>query len=281
MTRLKFLPAFLIALGVGFVPIAALAQSINFDMGSGPSAASHMIQTVLLITILSLAPSILVMVTSFTRIIVVLSFLRTALGTQTTPPNIVLISLALFLTMFIMQPTFDTAWDNGVKPLMDNQIDEETAFQRTVEPFQEFMLKHTRPKDIDLFTEVGKANDAAENASKNAAPVKAGTATPQKQAAPPPAPVARTGAAVQDDVSLRALIPAFMISELRRAFEIGFLLFLPFLIIDMVVASILMSMGMMMLPPSIISLPFKIIFFVLVDGWYLICGSLIQSYGVG
>jgi flagellar biosynthetic protein FliP len=258
-----------------FVPLPAVAQSINFDMGQGGGNTARIIQTVLLITVLSLAPSILVMVTSFTRIIVVLSFLRTALGTQTTPPNIVLISLALFLTMFIMQPTFDQAWDNGIRPLMDNKIDEETSFQRTLEPFQDFMLKHTRPKDLDLFTEVAKANDAASAAAKPAA---ASTATVQK---PLKATKSDKSDDAQSDVSIRALIPAFMISELRRAFEIGFLLFLPFLIIDMVVASILMAMGMMMLPPSLISLPFKIIFFVLVDGWYLISGSLIQSYGSG
>jgi flagellar biosynthetic protein FliP len=214
------------------------------------------------------------MVTSYTRAIVILAFLRTALGTQTTPPNIVLISLALFLTMFIMQPTFDRAWESGIRPFMNNQIDEETAFERTVEPIQEFMLKHTRSKDLALFVEVSKANEAAAAAAKTPNAEKAVPAA-KKDAAPAKAEEAK------DDVSLRALIPAFMISELRRAFEIGFLLFLPFLIIDMVVASILMSMGMMMLPPSIISLPFKIIFFVLVDGWYLVCGSLIQSYGGG
>ena len=264
----------LLTLLLTLLPGLAHAQSINFDMGQGAGATAHIIQTVALVTILSLAPSILVMVTSFTRIIVVLSFLRTALGTQTTPPNIVLISLALFLTMFIMQPTFDTAWDNGVKPLMDNQLDEATAFQRTLEPFRDFMLKHTRPKDLELFTDIAKSNDAAEAAGRK--PI-AGTSTPSTPTSTVAKPATATGS--PDDVSIRALIPAFMISELRRAFEIGFLLFMPFLIIDMVVASILMAMGMMMLPPSIISLPFKIIFFVLVDGWYLISGSLIQSYG--
>jgi flagellar biosynthesis protein FliP len=289
MHRLKsfslppLLTAVLLALFASVVPHAVLAQSINFDMGQSPTATAHIIQIVLLVTILSLAPSILVMVTSFTRIIVVLSFLRTALGTQTTPPNIVLISLALFLTMFIMQPTFDQAWDAGIRPLMNNQLDEETAFQRTFEPFQEFMLKHTRPKDIELFVEIGKASDAA--AAKAAVSQQGATAS---KTAPPPAaaaPAAATNSTQKKDeaadVPIRALIPAFMISELRRAFEIGFLLFLPFLIIDMVVASILMAMGMMMLPPSLISLPFKIVFFVLVDGWYLIAGSLVQSYGTG
>ncbi|MDD4616502.1 MAG: flagellar type III secretion system pore protein FliP [Alphaproteobacteria bacterium] len=235
-------------------------------MGQGPTATSRIVQTIILVTVLSLAPSILVMVTSYTRIIVVLAFLRSAMGTQTTPPNVVLISLALFLTMFIMQPTLDRAWDSGVRPLMNNQIDEETSFQRTIEPLQDFMLKHTRAKDLALFAEIAKANDAAKTPDK---------ADQKKDAAQ------KQAEAKTDEVSTRALIPAFMISELRRAFEIGFLLFLPFLIIDMVVASILMSMGMMMLPPSMISLPFKIIFFVLVDGWYLVCGSLIQSYGGG
>ncbi len=259
------------AFAVFFLPADALAQSIHFDMGQGPTATSRIIQTVILITVLSLAPSILVMVTSYTRVIVVLAFLRTALGTQTTPPNIVLISLALFLTMFIMQPTFDRAWENGIQPLMNNQIDEETSFDRTMEPFQEFMLKNTRTKDLDLFMEVGRANAA----DKTAAAQKDAATKPQKDK------TQATKTEAKSDVSLRALIPAFMISELRRAFEIGFLLFLPFLIIDMVVASVLMSMGMMMLPPSLISLPFKIVFFVLVDGWYLVCGSLIQSYSGG
>jgi len=258
---------------LALAPLPACAQSINFDMGQGGSTTARIIQTVLLVTVLSLAPSILVMVTCFTRVVVVLSFLRTAMGNQTSPPYIVFVSLALFLTMFIMQPTFDLAWDNGVRPLMDNKIDEETSFHRTLEPFQDFMLKHTRPKDLDLFTEVAKANEAASNATKAPAAASA-TQKPLKAEK-------SNKDDDQSDVSIRALIPAFMISELRRAFEIGFLLFLPFLIIDMVVASILMAMGMMMLPPSIISLPFKIIFFVLVDGWYLISGSLIQSYGGG
>ncbi len=236
----------------------ALAQSVNIDLGQGPTTTAKLVQLILLVTVLSLAPSILVMVTSFTRIVVVLSFLRSAIGVQQTPPNVVLISLALFLTMFIMQPTFEQAWETGVHPLMNNEIDEETSFDRTVEPFHDFMIKHTRQKDIDLFVELGKID------------IKKSAAKPNAKGEQP---------TDQDLIPLRALIPAFMISELRRAFEIGFLLFLPFLIIDMVIASILMSMGMMMLPPSVISLPFKIIFFVLVDGWYLICGSLIQSYG--
>lgn len=276
MSKSKLLITFLtFALLAVALPHPAFAQSINFDMGQGPATSAKLVQMVLLVTVLSLAPSILIMVTSFTRIVVVLSFLRTALGTQQTPPNVVLVSLALFLTLFIMQPTFDAAWESGVKPLMNNQIDEETSFTRTLEPFHDFMLKHTRDKDIELFTEISKAASKNETKKEDAAKAShdAGAAKNGAQA--------KNGAEAKDEISLRALIPAFMISELRRAFEIGFLLFLPFLIIDMVVASILMSMGMMMLPPSIISLPFKIIFFVLVDGWYLVCGSLVQSYGGG
>jgi flagellar biosynthetic protein FliP len=276
----KFL-IFLSVLSVALLAaLPALAQAINFDFGQGPTTTARVIQLVLLITVISLAPSILVMVTCFTRVIVVLSFLRTALGTSTTPPNVVLISLALFLTMFIMQPTFEQAWENGLQPLMNGQIDEMTSFDRTIEPFHDFMLKHTRQKDIDLFVEFSKGEADGEPAANKAAPP---PANPSAAAHAPGAgtqvqPNGKDGKDVPE-VSMRALIPAFIISELRRAFEIGFLLFLPFLIIDMVVASILMSMGMMMLPPSVISLPFKIIFFVLVDGWYLVAGSLIQSYG--
>ncbi len=227
----------------------ALAQALTLDLGTDEegTVSGRIIQMVALLTVLSLAPSILIMMTSFTRIIVVLSFLRTAIGLQQTPPNSVMISLALFLTFFIMTPTLQAAYDNGVKPMINNEIDEVQAFERTTAPFKEFMIKHVRESDLTLFTELS-------------------------QSGPYEDPMA---------IPLQVLVPSFMISELRRAFEIGFMLFLPFVIIDMVTASILMSMGMMMLPPVMISLPFKIIFFVLVDGWYLICGSLIQSFGTG
>lgn len=224
------------------------AQSITIDTGGGEgggSTTARIVQLMLLLTVLSLAPSILVMVTCFTRIIVVFGFMRNAMGTQSSPPNIVLISLALFTTLFVMQPVFEKAWQDGVNPYMDSKIEDKLAFDKTIAPFHAFMLRHTREKDLQLFIDLGKI----------------------------PAPKEAK------DTPLRAVIPAFMISELRRAFEIGFLLYLPFLIIDMVIASILMSMGMMMLPPTQISLPFKIIFFVMVDGWYLVVGSLIQSYG--
>lgn len=230
------------------VPAVAQTLSLNMGDGQGGSSSGRIVQMVALLTVLSLAPGILVMVTSFTRIIVVLSFLRSALGVQQTPPNQVMIALALFLTFFVMAPTFEKAWENGIQPLMEDSIDEKAAFEATVQPFHDFMMMHVRDKDLQLFLDMGKIE------TKDLKP---------------------------EDTPLQALVPAFMISELKRAFEIGFLLFLPFLVIDMVVASILMAMGMMMLPPVVISLPFKIIFFVLIDGWYMLAGSLVKSYGGG
>jgi len=225
--------------------VSASAQDISINFGQGGGLTERVLQLIALLTVLSLAPSILVMVTSFTRIVVVLSLLRTALGTATAPPNAVLISLAMFLTAFVMWPTFVTAYDAGVRPLVANEITPEQAFERAADPFRVFMQKNVRDKDLKLFQDLS------------------GQPVPDKP----------------EDMSLRVLVPSFMISELKRAFEIGFLLFLPFLIIDLVVASVLMSMGMMMLPPVVVSLPFKLIFFVLVDGWHLVAGSLVQSYG--
>jgi flagellar biosynthetic protein FliP len=224
-------------------PAAAQEISVNFPQGGG--LTERVIQMIALLTVLSLAPSILVMMTSFTRILVVLSLLRTALGTATAPPNAVIVSLALFLTAFVMGPALQRAYDTGIRPLIANQITTEQAFERASQPLRAFMEKNVRESDLKLFLDMAKET------------------TPAKP----------------EDLSLRVLVPAFMISELKRAFEIGFLLFLPFLIIDLVVASLLMSMGMMMLPPVVVSLPFKLIFFVLVDGWSLVAGSLIQSYG--
>ena len=239
------LSAFLVGTVI-WISEPAVAQSINLDFGDGGEATGRLVQIIALVTILSLAPSLLVMVTSFVRILIVLSFLRTAMGTQQTPPNQVLIALALFLTFFIMMPTFEQAYDTGIKPMIEEQIDEFEAFERVSIPFRNFMLRHVRERDLALFVDIS------------------GTNTENVQL---------------DNLSLRILIPAFMISEIRRAFEIGFLIFVPFLIIDMVVASVLMAMGMMMLPPIIIALPFKIIFFVLVDGWYMVVGSLVRSFG--
>ncbi len=227
-----------------FWPDLAAAQGLSLDFGEGPTATGRMFQIIIILTVLSLAPSILIMTTSFIRIVVVLSFLRSALGLQQTPPNTVLVGLSLFLTFFIMAPTFEAAYNNGLSPLIEDQITETEALERGAAPFHTFMIKQVREKDLALFMDMAKIESVE---------------TPA-------------------DVPYRVLVPAFIISELRRAFEIGFLVFVPFLVIDMVVASILMSMGMMMLPPIIISLPFKLIFFVLVDGWYLIVGSLTESF---
>jgi flagellar biosynthetic protein FliP len=236
-----------LVLALLFFAHPAAAQQFSLDLGEGASTTGRIVQLIALLTVLSVAPSILVMVTSFTRIIVVLSFLRQALGTQTSPPNMVIVSLAMFLTLFVMMPTFEASYEQGIQPLIANKIDEMEAFDRAAKPVHAFMMRQVREQDLQLFLELSRAPETAR----------------------------------AENAPLKALIPAFMISELRRAFEIGFLIFLPFLIIDMLVASILMSMGMMMLPPVTIALPFKLIFFVLVDGWYLICGSLVQSFGPG
>lgn len=226
---------------------SAAAQTV--DLGSllpnnGASATARIIQMVVILTVLSVAPGLLIMVTSFTRFIVALSFLRTGLGLQSTPANLVLISLSLFMTFFVMAPTFDRAWQNGLKPLMDNTITQQEAYVAVTQPFREFMLAQVRDKDLNLFEDLSKGNFQIKDRST---------------------------------IDLRLLVPAFMISELRRGFEIGFLIVLPFLVIDMIVATLTMAMGMMMLPPAIISLPVKILFFVLIDGWNMLIGSLVRS----
>lgn len=236
------------AMFVALVSSSAMAQSLSLDMGgSGGSATARIIQLILLMTVISLAPSLLMMVTSFTRIIIVLSFVRSAIGVQNTPPNQVMIALALFLTAFIMTPVFQESYDKGIAPLMREEVSEEEGITQAAKPFHTFMITHVREKDLQLFVGMMPENTKIEK---------------------------------PEDTPYQVLVPAFMISELKRAFEIGFLIFVPFLIIDMLIASILMAMGMMMLPPVVISLPFKIIFFVLVDGWYMLCGSLVRSFGV-
>ena len=231
------------------MPAAAWAQSVNIDLGAagGAGATSRLIQLTALVTALSLAPSLLVMMTAFTRIIIVLSLLRSALGAQGAPPNVVLIGIALFLTFHVMQPVLEQSWANGLLPMSEGQIQDLEGLTRAAEPFRHFMIANMRHDDLQLFLDLGKL--------------------------PPPASEAET--------PWRALIPGFLVSEMRRAFEIGFLIYLPFLVIDLVVASILMSLGMMMLPPNAISLPFKLIFFVLLDGWRLVAGSLVQSFVAG
>ena len=227
-------------------PNLANAQAVSIDLGSAGSAGatSRLVQLTALVTILSLAPSLLVMMTAFTRIVIVLSLLRSALGTQGAPPNTVLIGLALFLTYFVMQPVMDQAWTTGLLPMSEGKLTDLEGLRLAAEPFRKFMLANLRPDDLRLFLNLAHLPD-------------------------PSGP---------ETTPWRALIPGFLVGELRRAFEMGFLLYLPFLVIDMVIAGVLMSLGMMMLPPSVVALPFKLIFFVLVDGWRLVSGSLVQSF---
>lgn len=222
-----------------------LIQGIDFDIfNNEPESVATTIRIILLLTVLTLAPSILILMTCFTRVIIILSFVRTSLATQQMPPNQVLISLALFITFFVMAPVFSEVNEQALTPFMNGEINEEEAFDRAAVPIKEFMSKHTREKDLALF--MGYA----------------GMEKPE----------------TLDDIPLTALVPAFAISELKTAFQIGFFIFVPFLVIDMIVASVLMSMGMMMLPPIMIALPFKILLFVMVDGWYLIVRSLLLSF---
>lgn len=217
---------------------------VNYFSNSDPTNVSTSVKLLLLLTVLSLAPSILILMTSFARIVIVLSFVRTALATQQMPPNQVIVGLALFLTFFIMAPTFQEVNKEALQPLFAEEIGLEEAYEKASVPFKEFMSKQTRQKDLDLFLQYNKAEK--------------------------PASV--------EEIPLTMLVPAFALSEIKTAFQIGFMIFIPFLVIDMIVASTLMSMGMMMLPPVMISLPFKILLFVLVDGWYLVMKSLLQSF---
>jgi flagellar biosynthetic protein FliP len=215
-------------------------------MMSRPGATvGTIIQLFGLLSVLSVAPGLLIMVTSFTRFVIAFSILRAGIGLQSTPANLILISLSLFMTFYVMAPTFDQAWNNGVRPLMDNQINQTEAMERISDPFRTFMLNNVRDKDYDLFADLARE---------------------------------RGQQVERQTVDLRILVPAFMISEIRRGFEIGFLIVLPFLVIDLIVATITMAMGMMMLPPTVVSLPFKILFFVLIDGWNLLVGSLVRSF---
>ncbi|MDP3491244.1 MAG: flagellar type III secretion system pore protein FliP [Phenylobacterium sp.] len=239
--------AALVSLVAMMGPTVAQAQALNIDLGTGAGLTERVVQLVGLLTVLSLAPSIVIMTTSFVRIVVVLSLLRTALGLQQSPPNAVIISLALFLSAIIMAPTFERSYEDGIRPLLDQEMELPQAFEAAATPVKTFMLSQVDREDLALFVRLSRVEQ------------------PQ----------------TVDDLPLRIVTPAFMISELKTAFEIGFLLFVPFLVIDLVVASVLMSMGMMMLPPVVVSLPFKLIFFVLVDGWRLVAGSLVESFQRG
>ena len=247
----RALGVLLVAMSIAVLATVAVAApvpipSINIGVGTAnsPGEVSKTIQIFLLLTVLSLAPSLLIMTTSFTRIVVVLSFLRTALGTQQAPSNQIILALSLFLTFFIMTPVWQQINQEAYQPYVAQQISQEQAFERAVKPIRKFMLSQTRQKDLELFVSLAKM--------------------PRPRNA--------------DDIPTLTIIPAFMISELRTAFQIGFLIYIPFIVVDMVVASVLMSMGMMMLPPVMISLPFKILLFVLVDGWGLVIGSLVKSF---
>lgn len=223
----------------------AMAQEVTFDVGDGGSVSMRSIQLFVLLTVLSLAPGIAIMITCFPFIVTVLSILRQAIGLQQSPPNMLIVSLALFLTYFVMEPVFSQAWETGVTPLLNEQIEVEEAVTKTIEPFKVFMSARVSP---DTYASI--ANLRPQTATSVPTP----------------------------DAPLSVLVPSFMLSEIERAFQIGFLVFLPFLIIDLVVAAILMSMGMMMVPPAVVSLPFKLAFFVIADGWSLIAGSLVRSY---
>lgn len=239
----------LLAVVMVTVPELAAAQQLPTDLLNAPidgSVAAWIIRTFGLLTVLSVAPGILIMVTSFPRFVIAFSILRSGMGLASTPSNMILTSLALFMTFYVMAPTMDRAWTEGVQPLLENRMTEAQAVQSIAEPFRTFMTANTRDKDLKLFVDIAKER---------------GQATV-------------TG----DKVDYRVLVPAFMLSEIRRGFEIGFLIVLPFLVIDMIVATITMAMGMMMLPPTSISLPFKILFFVLIDGWNLLVGSLVRSF---
>lgn len=218
---------------------------VNYFSNSNPANVSSSVKLMLLLTVLSLAPSILILMTSFTRIVIVLSFVRTALATQQMPPNQVIVGLALFLTFFIMAPTFQEVNKTALQPLFDEKITLDEAYTKASKPFKEYMSKHTRQKDLDLFLKYSGAKERPKTV---------------------------------ESIPLTTMVPAYAISELKTAFQMGFMIFIPFLVIDMIVASVLMSMGMMMLPPVMISLPFKILLFVLVDGWYLVVKSLLESF---
>lgn len=225
-------------------PFPIPTVNLNISGTAKSDQASVVLQLLFILTVLSLAPAILVMLTSFTRIVVVFSLLRHALGTQQLPPNQVILGLSLFLTFFVMAPVFEKVNTQAIQPYLNKQMTAEEAFAAATPPLKAFMLKQTKDKDLALFINIAKEKRPA----------------------------------THEDVSLRTLIPAFVISELRTAFQIGFLIYMPFLILDMVVASVLLSMGMMMLPPVMVSLPFKLLLFVLVDGWHLLVGSLVQSF---
>lgn len=238
--------ALVLAAALALVALPAAAQDLTLSLGDGEALSLRTVQLILLLTLLSLAPGLAIMVTCFPFMVTVLSILRQAIGVQQAPPNMLIVSLALFLTWFVMEPVFRDAWEAGVRPMIDGVLTPEAAFAPTMEPFRAFMEGRVEPATLDVLAE--------------AAP---GSAAPTADGRPP----------------LQLLIPAFLLGEIKRGFEVGFLIFLPFLVIDLVIAAVLMSMGMMMVPPAIVALPFKLAFFVIADGWTLLAGALVRSYG--
>ena len=236
-------PLLLCLTGKTFAQTATVFDLLN---GSGGNSSDTIVQLFSLFTVLAVIPGILISVTCFSRFIIVVSILRSGIGLQTTPANMILISLSLFLTFYVMSPVIDKSWTDGVQPLIERKISEQEAFGKIAEPFRGFMMENVRDKDLDLFVDL---------AAERGIEIRAG-----------------------DKIAYQVLVPAFMISELRRGFEIGFLVILPFLVIDLIVATVTMAMGMMMLPPTVIALPLKIMFFVLIDGWHLLAGSLVRSF---
>ncbi|MGR3761331.1 flagellar type III secretion system pore protein FliP [Roseobacteraceae bacterium NS-SX3] len=245
MTPKTFVWAVLAAAAILAVPQAAPAQELSLSLADGQSVSARSIQLILLITVLSIAPGVLIMITCFPFLVTVLSILRQGIGLQQAPPNMLIISLALFLTYFVMEPVFSEAWTTGINPLIEEQVDVSTGISRSLEPFRAFMANRLDP---DTFYAIADLRPATQGIDPTA------------------------------EAPVSVLVPSFLLSEIARAFQIGFLVFLPFLIIDLVVAAILMSMGMMMVPPAVVSLPFKLAFFVVADGWSLIASALVRSY---
>ncbi|MCO5134817.1 MAG: flagellar type III secretion system pore protein FliP [Phyllobacteriaceae bacterium] len=273
-----------LAVAILLFPAVALAQDANLltDLIPEDSAtfSGRIIQGIILLTVLSLAPGILITTTCFTRFIIAFSFLRSGLGLQSTPSNLIVISLSIFMTYFVMEPVFQKSWQEGIQPLLDNNISREQAYDRVVNPFKGFMVRNVRPADIALFEDFRSGNRTTVAAQDEAPESQGEASTPEQDAQAAPEDAAGAGDAAlpsAESISLGTIIPAFMLSELRRGFEIGFLILLPFLVIDLVVATVTMSMGMMMLPPTVVALPFKVLFFVLIDGWNLLVGELLES----
>ena len=267
----KNLLALAIAAALLLMPASAFAQQSDILRELLPDGSAtfsgRIVQGIILLTVLSMAPGLLVTVTCFTRFVIAFSFLRSGLGLQSTPSNLIVISLSLFMTYFVMEPVFQKSWNEGIMPLVENQIEQDVAYERIVTPLKPFMVANVRPTEVALFENFRTGNLEQGNAQDGN----------QEQPVPQLPQAEAQDTRLAETVELGTLVPAFLLSELRRGFEIGFLILLPFLVIDLVVATVTMSMGMMMLPPTVVALPFKVLFFVLIDGWNLLVGELLKS----